>query len=710
MRISLRLKLTLVSLLLLFIPLIGFRFSELIKEDLLASRKDTMSFAARAVASALSGRTGLFDREIFHSLNPSRDLYLYQLSNPMRINGKIDDWLPHLSEARKYGEEHLLSSSRPYNYDSLHFQHMVGVRGKFLYAIFLVTDDHVVYRNPASLRLDLSDHLQIGIEDQHGTLRQYLLTAMKPGWVNGFLMSANRQNSIPEKAEPRIQGVWAKTRDGYILEIRIPMNMIGQKLAFAIADVDDPEKKEIVALVGTAATEDARKLGWLLSPSNAIESILSSFNRPQSRILIVDTNRRIRASIGSLNEDKQTTTQDTSMLDKISTATYSLFAPIYRFFIQPFTADFSETSAQPSTLNIKGIQEALLGESTVTSYTIEDEKIEIMAAIAPLRQGDSILGAVVVEQTTHSILTLQNKVIEESLTFTILVFIFGGFGIILFASRVSSRIRHLSGQAAEAIGASGQIRTTITPTRARDEIGDLSRTLTSMLNQLHTQVSYRDKMADNLEHEMRTPLAGISASLKNMISEMENPPDHVRKYLDWAMADVTRLENLLTAIRDATSLKEALSHDFKEDFELDTAIDIWLKHSWQAAFPDASFSYTKPNIPIIFHGDPTRIRQMLDKLIENAVSFHTAGTVIEINLARDRQKIQLSVANQGPVIPDELQKQIFNSMVSYRQQKDSRPHMGLGLYIVRTIVEHHQGSVNISTIPGNKGTIFMITL
>jgi hypothetical protein len=106
MRISLRVKLALVSLLLLFIPLTGFRFSELIKQDLLESRRETMLFSARAVASALSGRTGLFDRELFHSLNADRDLYLYQLSNPMRLNGKTDDWQPHLEEALVFGEEH----------------------------------------------------------------------------------------------------------------------------------------------------------------------------------------------------------------------------------------------------------------------------------------------------------------------------------------------------------------------------------------------------------------------------------------------------------------------------------------------------------------------------------------------------------------------------------------------------------------------------
>ncbi len=333
-----------------------------------------------------------------------------------------------------------------------------------------------------------------------------------------------------------------------------------------------------------------------------------------------------------------------------------------------------------------------------------------MAAIAPLREDSEILGAVVVEQTTNSILALRNKVIEESLTLTIIAFIFGGAGLIFFASRLSSRIRRLGNQAAAAISDSGQIRPTIAPIAARDEIGDLSRTLTAMLRQLQNQTEYREKMADNLEHEMRTPLAGISASLKNMAREMDNPPPHITEYLNWALEDVSRLENLLTAVRDATSLTEALGRDFKEDFLLDTAIEMWLIHSWQPAFPTVEFRYLRPAAPITLYGDPARIHQMLDKLIENGVSFHTETTPIEIILMEKNGAILVQVANQGPTIPQDRQNQIFNSMVSFRRQKEKQPHLGLGLYIVRTIVEHHHGTISAGTTEDGTGTVFTITL
>ncbi|MGB3210642.1 MAG: ATP-binding protein [Desulforhopalus sp.] len=710
MRISLRFKLALISLLLLFIPLTGFRFSELIKEDLLESRRETMLFSARAVASALSGRTGLFDRELFHSLDPSRDLYLYQLSNPMRINGKTDDWQPQLEEADVFGEEHLLFSTEPYRHESLHYRHLTGVRGEYLYAVFLVTDDTIVYQQSNSMRLDRSDHLQIGIEDPRGNLHHYQLTTSRPGWVNAALMSEDAEKRSPDRIEPKIQGMWVESPVGYILELRMPRDMVGQKLAFAIADVDDPNDRTTTALVGTAATEEQEELGWLLSPSGAIEEILKSLDRPHSRVMIVDANRRVRASFGNLAGVKSVIAPDRSVLTTVSSHIYRFLAPLYRFFTRSFATEFSQPAAQPSTLDIKGVKEALLGVESVTSYAINNSQVEIMAAIAPLEEQDSIIGAVVVEQTTNSILALQNKMIEESLTLTIIVFSFGGIGLLFFASRISSRIRRLGSQAASAISDSGQIRATIKPIASRDEIGDLSRTLTTMLNQLKMQTEYREKMADNLEHEMRTPLAGISASLKNMAREMEDPPQHLIEYLNWALEDVARLEALLTAVRDATSLQEALGHDIKENFLLDTAIDMWLTHSWRQAFLETEFVFHRPADPVTLHGDPARIRQLLDKLVENAISFHIPKTPIEISLAQNNGTITLTVANQGPTIPDELHNQIFNSMVSYRQQKGSGPHLGLGLYIVRTIIEHHQGTVSVNSTSDGKGTVFTLTI
>lgn len=671
MRFTLRTKLALLSLLLLFIPVTGLRFSALIKKDLLTSRQETLLFSARAVATALAGRTGLFDQELFHSLNPSKDLYLYPLSTPIRLNGKSDDWTSRLEEAQWFGKEHLLGSHEDYSEKSLSYRHVSGVQGKYLYGLFEVTDESVVLWPANSYRPDRSDHLQIGIEDREGLHHSYLIAAHKPGWVNGY----ERVEGGGYHLDTRIQGVWRQTKAGYTLELRLPMDMVGPRFAFEIADVDNPQKPEIRFLIGTARSGDGARLGWLLSPSDTITNILKSLNRPDSRIIVVDSSSRIRASYGDIH---QPGLQNNEAIEKI----------------REKRADQSLTS-----MDSDAVRAALAGQESVASHIQGQENRQVMAAAVPLKEEDEIVGAVVVEQSTEAILSLQNRVVEESLTYTLIAFCLGGGGLTWYAFRLSARIRKLGNQAEQAIGKTGRIQETISPATAGDEIGNLARILRSMLHQLKNQAEYRERMADTLEHEMRTPLAGIGAALKNMDREMEELPHHLREYLSCARTDIERLETMLGSVRDATSLKQALEQDYKEEFPLDEAISMWLTHGWSLSFTDHEILFQAPDHPVTFYGDPSRIRQLLDKLVENAVSFALPETPITIQLEQRNKTILISVSNQGPLIPEEARRQIFQSMVSLRKQKGDSPHLGLGLYIVRTIAEQYGGSVSVTSTP-----------
>jgi two-component system sensor histidine kinase ChvG len=707
MRFSLRLKLALLSLLLLLFPLLGMRLNSTLKNSLIASQQETLSLTAQAVSAALTNRNDLFDREQFHGLNQDRDLYLFQLSNTIRLDGQLDDWRPELAEAEEFAREHLISSEGSYVLQSLNFRHLAGKQDKYLYALFDVQDDHVIYRSKNSLRLDRSDHLQIVIEDNEGQ-RKYLMTAHEPGWVNAFLMP-----DVPIKfpvSEQRIQGVWNQTASGYILEIRIPLELLGNKLAFTIADVDDIDTRDIKALIGTSNLKEDKAPGLLLTTSTPIEEILKSLDRPYARIRIVDRNQRVRAQVGSLRTSKTPKEQK----DKLPLRINELMRPLYRFFINPFLTEFKDQASQPTELDLQGIREGLAGKHSVTSYLMEDGQVEVMAAITPLYEQEQVIGAVVVEQTTNSILSLSNRLIEETISLSVIAFLFGGCILLFFAFRISARIRRLGNQAASAITSDGRILNTINRSSASDEIADLGRTLNSMLSQLQQQIEHREQMADNLEHEMRTPLAGIAASVKNLRQEQldTNPSDRIMEYIQWVERDVQWVEELLTSIREATTLKNALLLDSMELLDLGRAVSVWLEHGWRPAFNKVDILYQAPEHEVLVNGDPVRLRQAFEKLVENAVSFHTPGTPIELQLEQhEDDNISLLVINQGPIIEPDMQQQIFHSMISNRAVKDKLPHLGLGLYIVRTVLNHHDGRVSVQNLSdGRTGVVFTITL
>jgi two-component system, OmpR family, sensor histidine kinase ChvG len=713
MRFSLRFKLALLSLLLLFFPLLGMRLNSTLKNSLIISQQDTLAFTAQAVAAALSNRHDLFDQEQFHSLNQEKDLYLFQLSNKIRLDGNLDDWWPELLQAEEFGRERLISSPENYSPNTLSFRHLAGTQDKYLYAFFDVRDDHVVYRSKNSLRLDRSDHLRIVIEDHSGQ-RNYIVSAHEPGWVNGFLMPDN-----PIKfpvLEPRIQGAWKESDKGYILELRLSLDMLGNKLAFIVADVDDEEERNIRALIGTTNLEKDKEPGWILTTSTPIEEILQSLDRPYARIRLVDRNQRVRAQVGSLRKLGNLPVEHSTdpYTARIMGLTRDILQPLFRFFTISFTTEIEDQASQPTELDLQGVREGLAGKSSIAKYLMEDEQVEVMAAITPLYEEHEVIAAVVVEQTTNSILALSNRMIEEIIALSLLAFFVGGGVLFLFAFRISGRIRRLRDQAAAAIAPDGRIQSSIQQNGAGDEIGDLGRTLATMLSQLQQQIEHREQMANNLEHEMRTPLAGVAASLKNLKQEqqqLENQPKQITEYIRWAERDVQRLEELLTSIREAATLKRALMQESMELLDMGKAISVWMHHGWKLSFSTVEFFYQAPEEEVLVEGDPVRLHQALDKLVENAVSFRSPDTAIELKLIQQADSVSMQVINQGPNIEPAMQQEIFNSMVSHRPLKDDRPHMGLGLYIVRTIMEHHGGRITVRNLDdGRSGVAFILTL
>jgi len=708
MRISLRAKLALISLLLLFIPLLGLRLNSSLKSSLLASQEDALSLTAQAVSAALNNRADLFQQEKFHSLQQDRDVYLFQLSNPIQLNGEIDDWMPEFDVADIFGADHLLSEKTNYDPGSLSFIHLAGRQGEYLYALFDISDDHVIYRSQETLRLDRSDHLQI-IVDNENIQHKYIVTGYEPGWVIGFLVPDD-PSQFPS-IEKRIHGKWKQTDKGYTLEIRIHSDLLGSKLAFAVADVDDGETGTIETLIGTANLEEDNEPGWLLAKSTAIEEIMKSLDRPYARIRVVDRNKRIRSEVGELGEEQKHSLSSNQTIDTILSRVYGLFRPIYRFFTTPFSSILKKSGSQPTVVDLQGVPEAFNGKSSIVRYHEKDGLVEVMAAISPVFEKNEVIAVVVVEQTTNSILSLSNQLIEETISLSILAFLLGGGALFLYAFRISARIRKLRNQSDASITEDGQVINSIRVSHTKDEIGDLERTLNSMLIQLQEQINYREKMADNLEHEMRTPLAGVAASLKNIENEIGSSQAQVIEYLDSARHNTQRLDELLTTIREATTLKDSLSQESMELFDIREALSMWLNLGWKKSFPEVEFIFKSPDQAINIKGDPVLIHQALDKLIENAASYHTPGTPIELVLMRNKESASLQVINQGNPIKPALHHQIFNYMFTSRVSADTHPHLGLGLYITKTILEHHGGKIKVNNLQdGREGVAFTVTL
>ena len=103
------------------------------------------------------------------------------------------------------------------------------------------------------------------------------------------------------------------------------------------------------------------------------------------------------------------------------------------------------------------------------------------------------------------------------------------------------------------------------------------------------------------------------------------------------------------------------------------------------------------------------VAQMLDKLVDNAASFTPEGGRITLALDCDGSQVDISVSNDGPLLPEAMQQQLFDSMVSVRE-KSERVHLGLGLHIVRLIVDFHGGTVWAENREDGSGVTFVAAL
>jgi signal transduction histidine kinase len=110
------------------------------------------------------------------------------------------------------------------------------------------------------------------------------------------------------------------------------------------------------------------------------------------------------------------------------------------------------------------------------------------------------------------------------------------------------------------------------------------------------------------------------------------------------------------------------------------------------------------------HCAPDLLAQALDKLVDNAISLSPPDCRVMISLRRQDGECLLGVANTGTRLPDVSHEQLFDSLVSIRDKKVGRSHLGLGLHIVKLVAEAHGGSVGARNLPDGGGVEFTIRL
>ena len=238
-----------------------------------------------------------------------------------------------------------------------------------------------------------------------------------------------------------------------------------------------------------------------------------------------------------------------------------------------------------------------------------------------------------------------------------------------------------------------------------DELGLLSRSLNNMTKDLQDRTKKAENSSADLAHEIRNPLASLKGA-SELLDSTEDKSERT-KLIKILTHDVSRIDRLITdysqMLKDEASLSREkmkivniknLIKNVTEDFNSNPSV---IEKKINFKFMKEKLNGYEPKVM----GIETRLEQVLANLLDNAVSFSPNNSDISINVINNKENILIKVRDSGPGFNEDNTEKIFKRFYSNRPEKFGE-HSGLGLNIVKSIVEMHGGKVKASNRSDDK--------
>lgn len=330
---------------------------------------------------------------------------------------------------------------------------------------------------------------------------------------------------------------------------------------------------------------------------------------------------------------------------------------------------------------------------------------EIVYVGMPLTYHDNISGVIML----FSPMTELNSILRQSIltigTVVIISVLICTLAILRISIRISEPI-HTIGDYARRLGKGEDVPDV--DVSSNDEIGMLAQSFNEMKKEISVAEQMRREIVANVSHELRTPLTSIIGFIKGILDGVITNEDE-KKYLSIAYEEANRLKELTKDIVDVAKLESGSTKLLREEFELnDLANDVYIELEELVKEKNLDFILDEKDKNIVINADKARIRQVLINVINNSIKFTNKG-YIKLSIEKIESKAKIVIEDTGIGIQQDKISYLFNKFYTANEYGNATSGAGLGLNIVKNIVDMHNGTINIeSTV--NKGTTVTIVI
>jgi two-component system OmpR family sensor kinase len=240
----------------------------------------------------------------------------------------------------------------------------------------------------------------------------------------------------------------------------------------------------------------------------------------------------------------------------------------------------------------------------------------------------------------------------------------------------------------------------------RTEVGQLGSALNRMLDHIAAALSTRQasetrvrQFVADASHELRTPLAAIRGYTE-LAQRVGDDTDAVAHAMSRVQSETERMTHLVEDLLLLARLDSGRPLE-RESVDL-SRVAVDAVSDAHVAGPDHQWELDLPEEPVVVLGDAARLHQVLTNLLANARVHTSPGTVVTTRLDSDGTHAALSVCDNGPGIPEQLQSEVFERFArgdTSRSRKGGST--GLGLAIVSAVVKAHNGTITLNSAPGH---------